>query len=279
MAVIEKNSEPLVSAVSLGGTRGGPDKSTLRKDLWWLNPAMVYFGLLGFVLYGVWAAFRDGNYYAGAQLGRDYISPFYSPCITNSCPVHTFGWDLVFWKISPALLILIFPMGFRLSCYYYRKAYYRSFWLSPPACAVADNHRSYSGETKFPLILNNIHRYFWYFALIFAGILTYDAVLAFRFPNSSGGVSIGMGLGTLVLVINAVLIWIYTISCHSCRHLCGGQVDQFSKHKIRHKLWSLITPLNRHHQLFAWLSLFWVAFTDFYIWLVASGHITDPRFF
>ena len=35
---------------------------------------------------------------------------------------------------NPALLVLPFPLTFRLTCYYYRKAYYRAFFWSPPAC-------------------------------------------------------------------------------------------------------------------------------------------------
>ena len=70
------------------------------------------------------------------------------------------------WPLSPALLILVFLLGFRLTCYYYRKAYYRSFWLSPPACAVAEPHATYTGETRFPLILQNVHRYFFYAAIV-----------------------------------------------------------------------------------------------------------------
>ena len=90
-----------------------------------------------------------------------------------------FGQPFEWCPLSSALIILIFPLGFRMTCYYYRKAYYRSFWLSPPACAVAEPHKAYSGETRLPLILNNIHRYFWYAAIVVALILTYDAVLAF----------------------------------------------------------------------------------------------------
>ena len=152
--------------VAIGAPRGGPDVPTLRKDGWWVEPAITAAILLAFVVYSTWAAFVGKDYYAGADLRRDLISPFYSPCIANSCVPgsHTFG-TLPFWNYSPALLILIFPLGFRLTCYYYRKAYYRSFWLSPPACGVADAHGSYSGETRFPLILQNIHRYFFWLLL------------------------------------------------------------------------------------------------------------------
>ena len=51
-----------------------------------------------------------------------------------------------------AALTLPFLLLFRLTCYYYRKAYYRAFWLSPPACAVAEPHAKYTGETRFPLL-------------------------------------------------------------------------------------------------------------------------------
>src|SRR5437764_831868 len=116
-----------------------------------------------------------------------YLSPLYSPCFMKGCPTQI-SWAQLngpMW-ISPAIYILIFPLAFRATCYYYRKAYYRSFWLSPPACAVSEPHGRYTGETRFPLVLNNIHRYAWYFAMIFAGILTWDAAIAFDYDGHFG---------------------------------------------------------------------------------------------
>jgi hypothetical protein len=258
----------------------------LRRDRWWLQPLVTALGLAAFVAYATWAAFRGGHYYGAAapHVTAHYLSPFYSPCIVSSCPTAVvWGPAGSIGAVSPALLVLIFPLGFRLTCYYYRKAYYRSFWASPPACAVADAgststrslRHSYSGETRFPLVLQNVHRYFLYFALIFAGILTWDAVEAFRF-----GSSYGMGLGSLFFAINAVLIWAYTLGCHACRHLCGGGLRRFSTSPLRHVFWAkVVSPLNAHHQLFAWLSLVWIAWTDFYVYLVATGALHDPRFF
>ncbi|HLG91511.1 MAG TPA: hypothetical protein VKY15_00835 [Acidimicrobiales bacterium] len=265
-----------VTPVAIQGVRGGPDAATLRRDRWWLAPVLTVAALVAFVGYSTWAAFTNADYYAGPELGRNLLSPFYSPCITNQCLAHpgshpglVFHW----WNISPAILILIFPTGFRLTCYYYRRAYYRSFWLSPPACAVADAHPRYTGETRFPLVLQNAHRYFLYFALVLNVILSVDAVEAYRFPGSGVGVS----LGSLVLTANAVLLWLYTLSCHSCRHLCGGQVDRFSEHPLRYRLWRALTPLNARHMNFAWVSLAVVALADLYVRLVASGTIHDPR--
>jgi hypothetical protein len=88
-----------------------------------------------------------------------------------------------------------------------------------------------------------------------------------------------MGLGSLILVVNAVLLGLYTLSCHSCRHLCGGHVDRFSKAPARYWLWRKVTALNARHALYAWISLVFVALTDLYVRLVASGALHDPRFF
>ena len=246
---------------------------TLRRDRWWVQPAITVAVLVAFIVYSTWAAFVNGNY-----TWEPYISPFYSPCIASICKSSSSTWEIVgtWWPISPAILILIFPLGFRLTCYYYRKAYYRAFWLSPPACAVAEPHKRYSGETRFPLILQNVHRYFLYFAVIFNIILTYDAVVAFRDHTGAWG---HMGLGTLVLVANALLLWGYTLGCHSCRHLCGGKVNRFSKHPWRFKAWKFLNRFNQHHMQWAWASLIVVGLSDLYVRLVASGVIHDPRFF
>jgi hypothetical protein len=232
--------------------------------------------LTAFIVYSTWAAFQNQHYYAGAWLYRDLISPFYSPCIATSCvPGASHSGFLIPWSLSPALLILLFPLGFRLTCYYYRRAYYRAFWWSPPACSVSDAHGSYSGETRFPLVMQNVHRYFFYFGLVFNVILTYDAIRAFNQP----GIGIGVTVGTIVLCINATLLWAYSLSCHFCRHLCGGQVRSFAKSPIRHRMWKVLTPLNARHMQIAWASLIVVALSDVYVRMVASQAITDYRLF
>jgi hypothetical protein len=251
---------------------------TLRTDKWWLQPLITFAVLFSFIIYATWRAFEAKFYFA-----EPLISPFYSPCLTASCPEgaslvgQPFGIiKIVGMTISPALFILIFPLGFRMTCYYYRKAYFRSFWFSPPACAVAEPHAKYTGETRFPLIINNIHRYFFYFGLVFNTLLTIDAILAFRNAEGQWG---HMSIGTLVLLLNATLLWGYSASCHSCRHAIGGRLRHFSKHPIRYKLWTLVSRLNTKHQNFAWVSLIWVAFSDFFVRMVASGTITNWYFF
>jgi hypothetical protein len=257
----------------MGPGRARVSVRTLRQDRWWLPPLTTFVVFSAFVVYATWRAFDGHNYYSAP-----YISPFYSPCLTTDCVNGSsdFGQPFSWWSLSPALLILIFPLGFRATCYYYRKAYYRAFWLSPPACAVSEPHGRYSGETRLPLILQNVHRYFWYAAVAVAGILTYDVVIAFRNEDDEWG---HMGLGTLIMVVNIALIWLYTLSCHSCRHIVGGRLRHFSKHPLRYRLWTTVSKLNQTHAQWAWASLFSVALTDLYIYLLATGAFDDPRFF
>ncbi|GII93136.1 hypothetical protein [Sinosporangium siamense] len=247
---------------------------TLRTDRWWLAPAFTFAALALFVVYGFWAIF-DPSYFV-----EPYVAPFSSPCLATSCPEGArflgfapFGdW----FTLPPGILILGLPAGFRLTCYYYRKSYYRSFWLSPPACAVAEPHKKYSGETRFPLIIQNVHRYFFYGAIVIGAVLSYDAVIAFRDKHGEWG---HMGLGTLILVINAVLIVLYTLSCHSCRHITAGRLNHFSRHPLRYKAWTWVSKLNAKHQQLAWVSMFSVMIADLYVRLVAKGVITDIQFF
>ena len=222
--------------------------------------------------YLTYAVFANANYY-----WEPYISPMYSPCLTGNCVGNSgWGWFPSIAPVTPALIIIIFPAGLRATCYYYRKAYYRSFFFSPPACAVAEPRKRYKGESAFPLILQNVHRWFFFITLLFNAILTYDAVIAFRDHQGNWG---HMGLGTLVLIVNAALLWLYNLSCHSCRHIMAGRINHFSKHPIRYRIWSRLTFLNARHGQIAWASLVFVALTDLYVRLVASGTIVDPRFF
>jgi hypothetical protein len=236
---------------------------TDRTDNWWGQPLAqaIGLGLLG--LYGMWAAFQGAHYEYG-----HYLSPFYSPL-----------WKPSWWPLSPAFLILWAPLGFRATCYYYRKAYYRAFFADPVACAVGEmKSKGYCGELKFPFILQNVHRYFLYLALLILLVLWYDVFKAFTFPQPDGRVRIGIGIGTLALLFNTLLLTGYTFSCHSLRHLIGGKLDCFScvaGGGPRHKAWSWASFLNGHHMGFAWWSLFAVSFADFYVRMCSMGIFKD----
>ncbi|HEY7163016.1 MAG TPA: hypothetical protein VIB79_00515 [Candidatus Binatia bacterium] len=240
---------------------------TLRTDAWWLQPLLVVLGLGAFAVYATWAALQNQHYYFAP-----YLSPFYSPCLAANCVYGEIRVIGSWWTLSPAFLILWIPGGFRLTCYYYRKAYYRSFFRSPPACAVRDAGKSYCGEISFPLWLQNFHRYFFYLSFIVLAFLWWDAIIAFRFPDG-----IHIGLGTIVLCLNALLLSAFSFSCNSCRHVCGGYLDSFHKAPGRYKLWQWVTKLNEHHMEWAWVSLIWVAFADVYVRLLSMGVIHDVR--
>jgi hypothetical protein len=246
--------------------------ATLRRDAWWVAPALTAFALGSFAIYATWAAWTGAHYEWGP-----YLSPFYSPLLEPS-------W----WPLSPAFLILAFPLGFRLTCYYYRKAYYRAFFLDPVGCGVGEARHGYRGETRFPFVLQNLHRFFMYAAVIFIVILSYDVYLATRWPvhgivagiAAPGPTRFGIGTGTLVMAANVVLLAGYTFGCHSLRHLVGGGVDCFScarGGRARYRLWRSVTALNRNHMAWAWCSLVSVALTDLYIRLCATGVIADVR--
>ena len=258
---------------------------TARHDAWWIQPLVVVLGLSTFLVYSTWAAFQGDHYTYGP-----YLSPFYAPVLWAS-PGDTAGlehawfgvkpdWFPAFLPFSPALLILPFPGLFRFTCYYYRGAYYKAFWADPPSCAVGEPRKSYWGENSFPLIFQNFHRYFMYIALIFLVLLSYDVWLALWWPDpATGGVKFGLGLGTIVLAVNVVLLSSYTLGCHVMRHLAGGTFDEVSKHPICDKAYACSTALNYKHQLFAWLSLFSVGFCDLYVRLCSMGIWTDVRIF
>ena len=237
--------------------------ATLRKDNWWLGPTVTFVVLTSFIAYATFRAFENNFFEFGP-----YLSPFYSPYIESK------GFGIAF--LSPAMLILPGPASFRLTCYYYRKAYYRAFAMDPPACAVGErNAHKYNGETKL-WIFQNLHRFAMYLAVLFLVFLWHDFIKSL---NWSG--HLGVGLGSLVLLTNCTLLSGYTFGCHSFRHLVGGSVDSFSEApfgKLRHSLWTLVTKLNENHMLFAWSSLFGVALTDLYVRMVASGAIHDIRF-
>jgi hypothetical protein len=254
-------------------TRARISQRTLRTDRYWVPQLLTVVGLLAWLAYATWRVFMQSDYFVAAY---HYLTPFYSPCVSKGCvpEASEFGqWLPDVWWIPYAAISLPFLLLFRFTCYYYRRAYYRSFWFSPPACAVPDGHATYSGETRFPLILQNAHRYFFYVAAIISLINTWDAIRAFHSPTG-----FGFGLGNIILVANVVLLWMYTISCHSCRHIIGGRLRHFSKHPLRYKSWVFVSRLNTRHMLLAWVTLASLAVTDFYVMSVAAGWISDLRF-
>ncbi|HKS68108.1 MAG TPA: hypothetical protein VJR26_12785 [Candidatus Acidoferrales bacterium] len=243
---------------------------TRRADTWWVTPLAVFLGLSAFIVYSTWAALQGNHYTFGP-----YLSPFYSPEIFG--PTHGWFGTMPKWMpawVTVAVLILWAPGGFRVTCYYYRGAYYKAFWADPPSCTVGEPRKKYLGERSFPLILQNIHRYFLYLALIFLVILGRDVWNAFWFDGH-----FGIGVGTLVLLINLILLTCYTFGCHSFRHLVGGIRDRLAGSPVRKAAYECVSCFNRRHMLFAWCSLFMVAFADLYVRMCSMGVWADWRIF
>jgi hypothetical protein len=244
-------------------TSQAPGRATARPSAalpWWAQPAATVAALGVFGLYSLWVVFftHGGRFH-------NYLSPFDSPWLGA--------------RLFPALWVVWVPLLFRASCYYYRKAYYRSFFQDPLACARPERRGdAYRGETRLPFILNNLHRFFLYLAIVVVIILWVDAVEAFFFKNG-----FGVGVGSLLMLLNVVLLSIYTFSCHAFRHLVGGDLDCFSCDAVhpmgRYRLWRLVSDWNRRHAMWAWLSMFSVWAVDVYIRLLMAGVIHDVRLF
>jgi hypothetical protein len=249
---------------------------TLRRDAWWRQPLVVFTILSSFLVYATWAAFQNAHYTYGP-----YLSPFYSPELFGASPHAWFGPKPGWWPavlpFSPALLILPFPGLFRFTCYYYRGAYYKAFWADPPNCAVGEPRKGYRGERSFPLILQNVHRYFLYVALLFLFFLSHDVWKALWFADGGGAPRFGIGVGTLVLALNVVLLSCYTLGCHSFRHMVGGFLDQLSGRRVVKTAYDCASCLNRWHMKWAWMSLVGVAFADLYVRLCSMGVWHDWR--
>jgi hypothetical protein len=244
---------------------------TSRRDSWWLQPAATFLVLSLFIVYATWAAFQGKNYWYGS-----YLSPFYSPELFGNSPHSMLGpkpaWWPGFLPFSPALLILPFPAFFRFTCYYYRGAYYKAFWADPVACSVGEPRKKYNSENKWPLRLQNAHRYILYFAIAFLFFLWKDVLHAFDFDGH-----FGIGVGTLVILVNTILLTFYTLSCHTFRYLVGGRKKTLSGKPMKLACYSCVSGLNKKHMYFAWCSLFSVMFADLYVRMVASGVWTDFR--
>ena len=235
--------------------------STLRTDAWWFEPGLVALSIGIFFGWLTLSIFLDTWKF---EIGP-YLSPVYEPKLFGATDN---------WLLSPAFVVLLGPVPFRATCYYYRRAYYRSVFLSPPACAVGDVAKTFKGESRLPFIVQNLHRFFMYAALVFIPILWYGAIKGFHDPEEGWGI----GVGSVLLVANAFLLMMYTFSCHSLRHFVGGGLNCFSCTKWtrgRKKLWDYVSLWNARHRAWAWSSLLVIVGVDIYIRLVANEVITD----
>lgn len=226
-----------------------------RTDPWYFEWLLITGALTVFLLYAGWATFQGRDYKFGP-----YRSPFYP-------------FDFSFWGLSPALFIFWIPVLFRLTCYYWRKTYYRSYLLDPPACAVGEPRKGYSGESTFPFILQNLHRYFVYLAIILIVFHWKETIASFYYDGVPG-----LGVGNIILLIDSAFLTIYVFSCHALRSIVGGKLNRFSCStcsRARYRAWSVISIFNERHGLWAWISLITIIVADMYVRLLSWGVIKD----
>ncbi len=272
---------------------------TDRIDDWWKSPlAMgIYLGIA--VLYATWRGFMEADFWIFSEFGNSacgaasgvitecqtlaiesegshVLSPLFSPLVVPGKDGLGSWVPESLWWMSPAMFILFIPAGFRGTCYYYRKAYYRSFMVSPAACSVSTPFGDYKGESRL-FLFQNIHRYFMYLAVAYLFVLSYDVLLATQFHATGSATSYGVSVGTLVLLLNVIMLGGYTLGCHSFRHAIGGIRNRFRNGggAVAEACWKSCTKLNKNHGNWAIYSLFWVMFSDFYIYACTEGWWTD----
>lgn len=271
-----------------------PFGKTMRTDAWWAQPAWILIGLLAFIVYATWAAFQGDHYFFHGPQGQNYLSPFFSPLFYDMSG-HVSGhawfegkpsWWPTFIFFTPAVFILWAPAGFRFTCYGFRGHYYKGVWADPPSCAVGEpkfRGNNYRGENTFPLIFQNVHRYFMYVIILLLIVKTYDTFQQLFFYNNPtdhhAGRSFGLGLGTLILLVEPVLLIMYVGGCHSLRHLVGGRFDSLSTIGPRKPVYDCVSCLNKKHMLWGWASLLWIMGADVYVRLCSMGVISDLVFF
>ncbi|MEC9162314.1 MAG: hypothetical protein VX919_05940 [Candidatus Thermoplasmatota archaeon] len=228
------------------------------------------FALILLMVYTVWRLFiMDGDIHYG---DHRVVSPIFSPDVLYYSGLTDYpGW------LNSAILILWLPFGFRGTCYYMRRVYYRSFFASPVACWVDEpdiNKKiGYAGEKRL-FIFNNLHRYFLYAALAILLFKWWDVVHSMRITES-----FILDFGTIVLATESFLLTMYVTSCHAFRHLVGGMLDRWDGGMagFRGRLHSFVTKpwINRSHGFWFWTSLGFVFIGDLFVMSVANGTIPE----
>ena len=255
---------------------------TNRIDNWWSQPLAMGIALTAALIYTFWRLFLYDADISYALEGSTVMSPIFSP---NVLEWELFGlneWKHPEW-VNAAVLVLWIPFGFRGTCYYMRRVYYRTFFASPTACWVdePDINKAigYKGEKRL-FIFNNLHRYFLYAAMVILLIKWWDVTHTMHFDSDTVH-GYGVSIGTFVMAIEAFLLTMYVTSCHALRHLAGGMLDRWTTgiSRVRGVLFGKISILNRSHGFWFWTSLIFVFLGDLWVLAVADGRLSDMVLF
>ncbi len=247
---------------------------TNRVDNWWSQPLAMGLALTLALLYTFWRLFLYDTGISYELDGSTVMSPIFSPNVLEWKLFGLSEWNHPNW-VNAAILVLWIPFGFRGTCYYMRRVYYRTFFASPTACWVDEpeinKKLGYKGEKRV-FILNNLHRYFLYAAIIIIAIKWWDVTHTLTFEGGRYGFSVG----TLVMAFEAFLLTMYVTSCHALRHLAGGMLDRWTTgiSRIRGKLFGRLSLTNRSHGFWFWTSLSFVFIGDLWVFAVNEGYFT-----
>ncbi len=255
--------------------------STMRRDAWWAQPLVTFL-----VLGRVRRLLPPGPRSRASTTSTARTSPRSTrrSCsarvrTAGSAPGRTPGWWPAALPFSAALLILWAPGGFRFTCYYYRGAYYKAFWADPPSCAVGEPRTRYRGEHSFPLILQNVHRYFLYLALAVpdhAVARRLDGDVVHRRGHRRDDVRDRRGHPgpggehRAAERLHARLPFVPAPGRRTPRSL-------LARIRPRRRLYDAACRFNCNHNRWAWASLFGVALADLYVRLCSMGILTDWR--
>ncbi len=255
---------------------------TNRIDNWWSQPVAMGTGLTAALIYTFWRLFFYDADISYKLHGSTVMSPIFSPNVLEWDLFGLSAWNHPEW-VNAAILVLWIPFGFRGTCYYMRRVYYRTFFASPTACWVdePDINKAigYQGERRM-FLFNNLHRYFLYAAIIIILIKWWDVTHTMHF-HSAAHEGFGVSIGTFVMGFEAFLLTMYVTSCHALRHLAGGMLDRWTSSisRVRGVLFGKISIANRSHGFWFWTSLTFVFLGDIWVLLVAEGRVNDTVFF
>ncbi len=181
---------------------------------------------------------------------------------------------------SPTVFVIPIVALFRVTCYAYRKDYYRHVFKHPLACRAdirgEKDNRAYSGERTL-FALNNFHRYFLYAGILILPFFYWDFYHSLMWQTGY----FTLRLGSLILLLNAILLTLWTVSCHAFRHLTGGRTDCYSckaAPQFRKKFYLGQSFLNKFHENLAFISLVVVIGVDIYIRALMAGMPLDFTF-
>ena len=101
------------------------------------------------------------------------------------------------------------------------------------------------------MVVQNLHRYFMYAALAYLPLLTYDVWLAINFHEGDVH-TYGVSIGTLILLINVIMLTGYTLGCYAFRHVIGGGSNDWTSSgmaRLKYKMWKFSTKLNENTRI------------------------------